>query len=70
MPRRPRIGIMGAGPEGPVPHSLGGGDRWRSGKLYADGVYSREEYEAARDEVKRRLEALVVPDPVGVMEAG
>ena len=42
----------------------------RIGELYADGVYSREEYEAARDEVKRRLEALVVPDPVGVMEAG
>jgi hypothetical protein len=32
LPRRPRIGIMGAGPEGPVPHSFGGGDRWRSGK--------------------------------------
>jgi site-specific DNA recombinase len=42
----------------------------RIGELYADGVYSREEYEAARDEVKRRLEALVVPDPVGVVEAG
>ncbi len=42
----------------------------RVGELYADGVYERERYEAERDEIRRKLEALVLPDPVNVIEAG
>ncbi|MBC7226999.1 MAG: recombinase family protein [Thermoflexales bacterium] len=42
----------------------------RLGELYADGVYSRERYEEERDEIRRRLEGLVLPDPVNVVEAG
>ncbi|MCX7854740.1 MAG: recombinase family protein [Anaerolineae bacterium] len=42
----------------------------RVGELYADGVYSRQEYEAEREEIRRRMAALVMPDPVEVVEAG
>lgn len=42
----------------------------RLGEAYVDGVYSREEYEAERDEIRRKLDALVMPDAVEVVEAG
>ncbi|HEY77163.1 MAG TPA: hypothetical protein G4O00_13485 [Thermoflexia bacterium] len=42
----------------------------RVGELYADGIYSRAEYEAAREEIERRLELLVLPDPGRTIHAG
>ncbi len=42
----------------------------RVADLYADGIYSRTTYESKRDEIQQRLELLVVPDPVEVINAG
>ena len=42
----------------------------RLGRLYADGAIDDLEYQTERDEIKRRLEELVVPEPSGTVEAG
>lgn len=42
----------------------------RIGDLYADGIYSRTTYEGYRNEIQRKLELLVIPDPAGVIDAG
>jgi len=42
----------------------------RVGELYAEGVFSRTTYEAHRNEIRQKLELLVLPDPAGVVDAG